>query len=107
MKPASNPVNLDDLDPGVRPYVETLRANGIETIESCEGGDNHYSDRPWIRFRGESFTDGLKSVAIALDHAMPLFQLKRVWNVSEDNLVGPDWELSFFNKAEAKSICSD
>ena len=27
-----------DLDPGIAPFVDTLRQHGIETFESCEGG---------------------------------------------------------------------
>ena len=29
------------LDKGIEPYVLALRSGGIETFESCEGGDGH------------------------------------------------------------------
>src|SRR5579885_3046723 len=35
---ASIPIDLERLDAGIRPVVECLLANGVETFESCEGG---------------------------------------------------------------------
>ena len=40
--PWSNPPKYDPpLDEGVRLYVVTLAAEGVETFESCEGGRGH------------------------------------------------------------------
>jgi len=36
------------LDPGIRFAVRVLHARGIETAQSCEGGDGHAYDRPTI-----------------------------------------------------------
>lgn len=43
---------LKDLDSGIRPYVKILDDNGIETFESCQGGDGHCFPEPTIRFHG-------------------------------------------------------
>jgi hypothetical protein len=43
---------LPELDPGIGPYVDVLRAAGIETFESCEGGDGHAYAEPTVRFAG-------------------------------------------------------
>ena len=86
------------LEPGVRRYVEILRSHGVRTIESCEGGDGHFSSVPWIRFEGD-FSEGLRAVSIALYHAMPVMRLRRSWNVHEDSIEGPDWEILFSRKA--------
>ncbi|KKL60024.1 hypothetical protein LCGC14_2209410, partial [marine sediment metagenome] len=40
------------IDPGIRYAVLVLRAGGIETFESCEGGPGHASPDPTIRFHG-------------------------------------------------------
>jgi hypothetical protein len=29
------------LDPGIRRYVEVLNEAGVETFESCQGGEGH------------------------------------------------------------------
>jgi hypothetical protein len=43
---------LPELDPGIAPYVDALRAEGVETFESCEGGDGHAYPEPTVRFAG-------------------------------------------------------
>ena len=36
------------LDPGIAQFVKTLQQHGIETFESCEGGEGHASPVPMI-----------------------------------------------------------
>jgi hypothetical protein len=43
---------LPELDPGIAPYVDALRGEGIETFESCDGGDGHAYTEPTVRFSG-------------------------------------------------------
>lgn len=38
------------LDPKIAKYVNILRKHGIETYESCQGGEGHAYDYPAIRF---------------------------------------------------------
>ena len=40
---------LVELDPKIRRIVQILRENGIETYESCEGGDDHAYTEPTVR----------------------------------------------------------
>lgn len=40
------------LDSGIRNYVLILRSGGIETFESCEGGEGHVFPEPTVRFLG-------------------------------------------------------
>ena len=95
----STPIAWDKLDPGVRPYVKALRDSGIETIESCEGGEGNHSDLPWIRLGGKEFDAGLKAVSVSLYHGLPVTELRRVWYVGEDNMEGPDWHVIFSRRA--------
>jgi len=39
------------LDPLIKPYVELLNKNGIDTFSSCQGGQGHTSSYAWISGR--------------------------------------------------------
>jgi hypothetical protein len=58
---------LPELDAGIAPYVDALRAEGVETFESCEGGDGHAYTEPTVRFAGER-DEGFRALAVALHH---------------------------------------
>jgi hypothetical protein len=85
-------------DAGVQLYVETLRAAGVETFESCQGGDGHAFPVPTIRFYGQR-DEGFRALAVALQHAFPVSNLRRVWSIEDGEPVGPDWELTFYRQA--------
>jgi len=82
------------LDPGIRPIVELLIAAGVETFESCEGGDGHSFPEPTVRFEGE-LSEGLRALSVAIAHGMRVRQLRRVWAVRDGMAHGPWWELVF------------
>ena len=97
--PWSNPPRYDPpLDEGVRLYVETLAAEGVETFESCEGGRGHTFPVPTIRFHGQR-DEGFRALAVALQHGFPVSDLRRVWSIEDGEPVGPNWELAFFTAA--------
>lgn len=82
------------LDPGIAPAVETLRAAGIETFESCDGGPGHAYTEPTIRFHGNR-GEGFRALAVAIQAGLKVTGLRRVWPVLEDEPTGPWWELTF------------
>jgi len=82
------------IDAGIRPYVETLRAAGVETFESCEGGEGHSMPEPTVRFHGAR-PDGFRALAVALQHGLPVADLRRYWPVIDGEPTGPYWELTF------------
>lgn len=82
------------LDPGIRKYVLLLREAGIETFESCEGGDGHAFTEPTIRFYGNS-TEGYRAFAAAMDRGLPVLNLRRSFQVIDGWLEGPWWEMTF------------
>src|SRR5258708_6005453 len=51
------------LDAGIREIVIVLVANGVETFESCEGGDGHSFPWPTVRFEG-STSEGLRALSV-------------------------------------------
>ena len=90
---------LGAMDKGIRPYVEILRTNGVETYESCEGGEGHSYPEPAVRFYGTRAA-GFLALAVAIEHALPVSTLRRIWSIQDGEPVGPDWELVFFRKAQ-------
>lgn len=86
------------LDPGIRPYVEGLRAAGVETFESCEGGRGHTYPEPTVRFHGD-FAEGFRALAIAIRHRWPVADLRRTWPVVAGEPTGPWWEMTFVGAA--------
>jgi hypothetical protein len=83
------------LDREISYAVFVLWSAGIETYESCRGGEGHCFPEPTIRFAGGQ-EEGLRAVSIALRHRLPVFNLRRFWTVLEGELTGPGWELTFY-----------
>ncbi len=82
------------LDPGIRRAVLILRSAGIETNESCEGGEGHSYPVPTISFRGSSWA-GYHAFSVAMEHGLPVTSLRRVYDVLDTQLQGPWWEMTF------------
>ena len=59
-----NPAEDVQLDAGIAPYVLLLRGAGVETFESCEGGQGHAYPQPTIRFHGDR-SEGLRALAVS------------------------------------------
>lgn len=97
-----NPLHAQDfeagldmaLDPGIRSYVLMLRSEGIETFESCEGGPGHAFPEPTIRFYG-NHVEGFRAFTVAMNHGLPVFNIRRVYDVNDGELCGPWWEMTF------------
>jgi hypothetical protein len=99
-----DPVNLQHarqlefeppLDEGIREIVVTLIANGIETLESCEGGRGHSFPEPTVRFEGGS-SEGLRALAITIEQGLPVCRLRRTWGIIDGSVHGPWWEMTFW-----------
>lgn len=86
------------LDPGVSLYVRALRAADVETYESCQGGDGHAYAEPTVRFHGDR-SEGMRALAVALQHNLPVSALRRAWPVVDGEPTGPCWELTFYEEA--------
>jgi hypothetical protein len=82
------------LDEGIKEIVHTLIAAGVETFESCEGSDGHAFAEPIVRFEG-SLSEGLRAVSVAIAFGFPVADLRRTWEVRDDMLHGPWWEMTF------------
>lgn len=82
------------IDKGIRNAVRILFENGIETFESCEGGRGHAFAEPTVRFFGERY-QGFRALAIALEHRLKVYELRRYYVVQGGEVVGPQWEMTF------------
>jgi hypothetical protein len=82
------------LDAGIAQHVEILRAAGIETFESCQGGAGHAYPEPTVRFHGDQ-SEGFKALAVAMKNNLRVAALRRAWPVIQNEPTGPWWELVF------------
>jgi hypothetical protein len=96
--PGTLPIDLDRLDPRIRSIVEILVANGVETFESCEGGEGHAFHVPTVRFHG-NHAEGFRALAIALQHGLKVCELRRYYSIEDCEPVGPRWEMTFLTEA--------
>jgi hypothetical protein len=92
------------LDEGIREIVVTLIAHGVETYESCEGGEGHSYPEPTVRFEGD-LSEGLRVASVALGYGLPVSRLRRTWAIKDGMLHGPWWEMTFIppRPVESKS----
>lgn len=86
------------LDRGVRSYVHALADEGVETFESCEGGDGHSYPEPTVRFHG-GLDAGFRALAATAKKGFPVTALRRTWLVVDGEPTGPYWEIVFALKA--------
>ncbi len=88
------------IDVGIRRAVDCLQKNGIETFESCEGGNGHAFTEPTVRFHGTPEA-GWRAVGICLAHGLPVLSLRRAWYVLDGNEpTGPNWEITFRERVD-------
>lgn len=83
-----------DIDEGIVGAVHILRSNGVETCQSCEGGEGHSYPEPTIEFHGDGGA-GWKALGICLDYGLPVLNLHRTWGMNGDVPTGPVWALVF------------
>ena len=86
-----------ELDAGFRDVVRVLREEGIETTESCQGGQGHPFPEPTVKFSGGKH-EGYRAVAAAMMHGLKVTELRRVWAINDGELVGPEWEMTFITR---------
>ena len=82
------------LDPGIRKAVRILRGAGVETFESCQGGEDHAYAEPTVRFHGTR-SAGWRALYVAQEHGLPIDEVRRTWPIVDGEPVGPYWEIVF------------
>lgn len=100
-----DPFDIDGetpLDPGIRRFCLILRAEGIETFESCQGGSGHSFPEPTVRFYGNAWV-GHRAFAVAMAYGLPVHAVRRVYDVNDGELQGPWWEIAFRTTDEVEA----
>ncbi len=93
--PERRPEDFDSpLDPGISEIVLVLRRGGVETFESCQGGEGHAFPEPTVRFHGE-MPEGMRALSVALYARLPVRELRRQWPIIEGEPTGPWWVMTF------------
>jgi hypothetical protein len=95
-RPPFNCSGVKKIDPGIANEVRILWENGVETTESCQGGQGHPFPEPTVRFSGDK-SEGPRALGIALQHGLRVTALRRVWTVADGEPVGPFWEMTFYH----------
>lgn len=85
---------LKGVDQGVAEYVRILRAHGVQTFQSCEGGPGHTYPDPTVEFHGDQ-SEGPRAFGVARSYGLPVERLIRFWDVRDGELCGPYWGLTF------------
>ena len=93
------------LDAGIRRAVLILRRAGVETFESCQGGDGHAFAEPTIKFHGNAWA-GYKAFAVAMENGLPAARIQYVWHEVDTQLAGPWWEIVFSRVPNASLLTS-
>ena len=89
------PMDFDPpLDAGIELAVIVLRLHGVETFQSCEGGEGHSFSEPTVQFHGQQ-PEGFRALAVARYYQLNVSQLRRTWSIQDGEPVGPHWELVF------------
>lgn len=99
VRPVGKPWDDDPLwgiDPLIKRYVQILVDGGVETFESCQGGEGHCGDLPWIRFHGQRAA-GWHALSVAQNHALPVLELLREWPIIDGEPSGPKWRMVFLH----------
>lgn len=96
-------IPFDSLDDGIREAVRVLATAGVDTFESCQGGEGHAYLEPTIRFTGEREA-GWRALAVAQTFKLEVLELRRVWPINDGEPTGPWWELTF-RKPRADRDC--
>jgi hypothetical protein len=87
-----------DLDVGIRFAVKVLHARGIDTCQSCEGGDGHSYDRPTIDMSASSDgAEGFAALAALVAYGLPVQDVSLVWSVNRQGLPYDHlWRVTFW-----------
>lgn len=77
------------VDLGIRFAVKALHAAGIETAQSCEGGNGHAYHAPTIDLPGEPWAalDALSA------NGLSVAAIAHVWRIGPDGPIDPVWRI--------------
>jgi hypothetical protein len=95
----------DGLDAGIRFAVRVLHAaGGIETCQSCQGGDGHAYDRPTVdMIASDDDAIGFHAVAALQAYGLPVEDLSIVWSIRNGLPYEKLWRVTFSKTLEDRA----
>jgi hypothetical protein len=87
--------SYEGLDAGIRFAVRVLHAAGIQTGQSCEGGEGHAYPEPTIDLDRDGTNAGFAAWAALREYGLPVATIGRTWQDQSGELVGPFWRIVF------------
>ncbi len=90
-------INENEIDEGILGAVRLLRAAGVDTYSSCQGGGyqmGHGYLLPTVCFSGDD-NEGERAEKIATDAGLIVRQVSRTWYTRDGERCGPFWEMQF------------
>lgn len=94
----------ESIDAGIRFAVRVLHAAGIETCQSCEGGDGHAYDHPTVDLlAGSSDGDGFAALAVLHTYGLPVDRIAIVWNIKDGTPYEKLWRITFNGPLHARA----
>jgi hypothetical protein len=99
----SSKLDSNLLDPKIRPIVELLIKNGIETTSSCQGGRGHAFLSPRVSFKG-SKKDAYRALRLVENNGWAWCSLYKGYYPEEGTVKSSDWLLQFNTLNKLKNI---
>ena len=84
------------LDEGIRFPVRVLHAKGIDTGQSCQGGEGHAYDHPTIDLiEGASQRDGFAALSALESYGLNVRDLSLLYNITDGLIIENFWRITF------------
>jgi hypothetical protein len=92
------------LDPGIRFAVRVLHAAGIETCQSCQGGEGHAYDVPTVEMvsTGDD-AQGFAALAVLQQYGLPVADVSIKWPILHGLPYERLWVVTFFETMEDRA----
>lgn len=84
------------LDDGIRFPVRVLHARGIETGQSCQGGDGHAYDHPTVDLLGATPGAGFAALAALTEYGLRVRDVALLWTVDKDLPSESFWRITLW-----------
>ncbi len=92
------------LDPGIRFAVRILHANGLETGQSCQGGEGHCYDHPTIEFAADADdANGFRALAVLQTYGLPVSAVSIRWDIFNGLPYHKLWRIEFVRPMEDRA----
>jgi hypothetical protein len=79
------------MDPGIIRIVRVFQEHGVETCQSCQGGEGHAYTWPTVDIYGQPW----KALGVANDHGFPVCAISHYWGVVDGEPVEHLWRVEF------------